>query len=70
MLSRANGLACDQLLALEMVDSQGHVIIANATHNADLLWASKGGGGGNFGIVTRFLLQVCFERTGACHVDA
>ena len=58
MLARKYGLACDHLLSLEMVDYKGDIIIANASSNADLLWASKGGGGGNFGIVTHFTLSV------------
>ena len=58
MLARKYGLACDHLLEVEMVDYEGDVIVANRTHNSDLLWASQGGGGGNFGIVTRLSLSV------------
>jgi FAD/FMN-containing dehydrogenase len=36
-----------------MVDAGGHAVRADARTNADLLWAGRGGGGGNFGIVTR-----------------
>ena len=43
-----------------MVDAQGKVVEANSTHNADLLWASCGGGGGNLGIVTSMRVQVRF----------
>ena len=53
-LSRSLGLIIDNLLELEMVDADGRVIRANANHNADLFWASRGGGGGNFGITTSF----------------
>lgn len=52
MLSRKLGLTCDNLLEVEMVDANGEVIYANNEENCDLFWASRGGGGGNFGIIT------------------
>ncbi|WP_373657561.1 FAD-binding oxidoreductase [Sporomusa acidovorans] len=57
ILSRPWGLTLDNLLELEMVDANGHVLHASADHNADLFWASRGGGGGNFGICTSFLFR-------------
>ncbi|MFL0198168.1 FAD-binding oxidoreductase [Clostridium sp. WILCCON 0269] len=54
ILSRQWGLTLDNLLELEMVDADGQVIHANANHHSDLFWASRGGGGGNFGICTAF----------------
>lgn len=53
-LVRQYGLTIDHLLELEMVDADGCVRCANADHHADLFWASRGGGGGNFGICTSF----------------
>lgn len=53
-LSRPLGLIIDSLLELEMVDANGRVLHANADRNADIFWASRGGGGGNFGICTSF----------------
>jgi FAD/FMN-containing dehydrogenase len=53
-LSRAYGLIIDNLLDLELVDANGCVLHANADRYADLFWASRGGGGGNFGICTAF----------------
>lgn len=53
-LSRPWGLAIDNLLEVEMVDADGCVLCANAEHNADLFWALRGGGGGNFGVCTSF----------------
>ncbi len=53
-LARPYGLIIDNLLELEMVDANGRVLHANANQHADLFWASRGGGGGNFGICTYF----------------
>lgn len=53
-LSRPWGLAIDSLLEVEMVDANGCVLCANADHNADLFWALRGGGNGNFGVCTSF----------------
>ncbi|MEI4828619.1 FAD-binding oxidoreductase [Bacillus sp. FJAT-53711] len=54
IVARSLGLTCDNLLELEMVNANGRVLRANADHNSDLFWASRGGGGGNFGICTSF----------------
>jgi hypothetical protein len=39
------------------VTADGSVLTADAHHHADLYWASRGGGGGNFGIATRFTFR-------------
>ncbi|MCZ8514997.1 FAD-binding oxidoreductase [Paenibacillus filicis] len=57
-LQRTIGLISDNLIGLEMVDAKGKVIVANKKRNADLLWASRGGGGGNFGIYTKYKFKV------------
>ncbi|NIK70081.1 hypothetical protein FHT67_003536 [Paenibacillus sp. BK720] len=57
-LQRTTGLISDNLLALEMVDAKGRVIRASKKRNADLLWASQGGGGGNFGVYTKYKFKV------------
>jgi len=58
-LFRKQGLACDNLLELEMVDANGTLIHATKDNeHKDLFWASCGGGGGNFGIVTSMTLKV------------
>lgn len=53
---RSWGLAVDQLVGAQVVTAAGDVVEASATENADLFWALRGGGG-NFGIVTRFDFQ-------------
>lgn len=52
-LGRKHGLACDNLMAADVVTADGHRVRASADENADLFWALRGGGG-NFGIVTAF----------------
>ncbi len=52
-LMRKHGLACDNLLGVEIVTADGRVLKANARENADLFWAVRGGGA-NFGVVTSF----------------
>lgn len=50
--SRLVGLACDNLLEAEVVTADCQVLRANNDQNSDLFWALRGGGGGNFGVVT------------------
>ena len=57
-LQRTIGLASDNLIGVKMVDAEGRTIIADKNNNSDLLWASRGGGGGNFGIATEYMLKV------------
>ena len=53
-LARPYGLSCDFLRSIQLVDATGTVVTADANQNPDLFWASRGGGGGTFGVATQF----------------
>jgi FAD/FMN-containing dehydrogenase len=52
-LIASEGFACDALMGAQLVTADGSVIEVDEEREPDLLWALRGGGG-NFGIVTRF----------------
>jgi len=52
--SRALGLTADALLETRLVTADGRILTCNAREHADLFWALRGGGGGNFGVSTSF----------------
>ncbi len=62
---RKYGLASDNIKQLTIVTADGKARVCNAHQNADLFWACRGGGGGNFGIVT----NLTFETHPASNVS-
>jgi FAD/FMN-containing dehydrogenase len=56
-LSRKLGTTSDNLLSLQLVTADGEVRTCSASENPDLYWASRGGGGGNFGIATQYTFR-------------
>jgi len=57
-LARKHGLGVDNLKEVEVVLPDGRAVVANEDNeHADLLWASRGGGG-NFGVVVRFVFSL------------
>jgi FAD/FMN-containing dehydrogenase len=56
-LVRKHGLTIDDLLAAELVTADGELVRADTETNPDLFWAIRGGGG-NFGVATRFQFRL------------
>ncbi len=58
LAGRAFGLAADNVVAVRLVTAEGRVRSVDERSDPDLLWALRGGGGGNFGIATEFVLRL------------
>ena len=66
LAARAWGLTADNVTRITVVTPDGRRRHVDAHHDADLFWALRGGGGGNFGIATRFELRVHHAPRAAC----
>ena len=62
VLSPSFGVACDSLLAVDIVVPEGDkgakLIRADRNQHSDLFWACQGGGGGNYGIATSYEVKL------------
>lgn len=67
-LARRCGLACDNVVAYEVVTAAGEIVRASADERPDLFWALRGGGG-NFGVVTQFEFRLHDVGTRALDVQ-
>lgn len=58
-LLRKKGLSCDNLISVDIVDANGKILHATKDNeHKDLFWATCGGGGGNFGVITSMEIKV------------
>lgn len=51
------GLASQQVLQMRVVTTRGEVLTANSVEKSDLFWALRGGGGGQYGVVTEYIIR-------------
>jgi FAD/FMN-containing dehydrogenase len=58
LAARKLGLTTDNLLAAELVTADGSIRHVDRRTDPDLLWGLRGGGGGNFGVVTKFVFRI------------
>jgi FAD/FMN-containing dehydrogenase len=58
LAARHFGLTADSLIAASIVTADGQLRAVTKRTDEDLLWALRGGGGGNFGVVTEFTFRV------------
>jgi FAD/FMN-containing dehydrogenase len=58
VFARRYGLTCDNIRSVTLVTADAHIVTADRHRHADLLWACRGGGGGNYGVVTSFEFDV------------
>ncbi|KAK7899768.1 hypothetical protein LTR67_003513 [Exophiala xenobiotica] len=52
------GWACEQLLAIDVVNAQGELVHCNTTENSELFWCARGAGSGFPAVLTKFYLRV------------
>ena len=69
LAGRQFGLTTDNILSAQIVTADGRLRTVNSRSNPDLLWALRGGGGGNFGVVTSLTFRLhAIPRTVASFI--
>lgn len=58
VFARRYGMTCDNVRAVHLVTPEGDRLRVDERDHADLFWACRGGGGGNFGVATSFEFAV------------
>lgn len=58
LLTRLHGMTCDNIVSVRMIDALGKIIQVNANSYPDLLWAIKGSGVCNYGLITEIELKI------------
>lgn len=56
-LASTHGLASNQVLQMTVVTTTGEILTANDFQNQDLFWALRGGGPGQYGVVTQYVIK-------------
>lgn len=56
--SRRAGMGCDNVVSFDMVDAKGRLLKVSKRQNKDLFWAMCGGGGGNYGVITKWSVKM------------
>jgi hypothetical protein len=58
LAGRQFGLTADNIVSVKIVTADGALRTVDGSSDPDLLWALKGGGGGNFGVLTEFTFRI------------
>ena len=58
LAARNFGMTTDNVIGVQIVTPDGRLRQVNSRNNSDLFWALRGGGGGNFGVVTQFTFRI------------
>ncbi|KAJ9655218.1 hypothetical protein H2201_008846 [Coniosporium apollinis] len=56
-LTSTYGLATHQVLQATVITTEGRILVANDGQNQDLFWAVRGGGAGQYGVITEYVLK-------------